>query len=110
MDWFSKKPSKESPLNPTRELSHAQRQVQRADLQLEREEKRLESQIKQLAKQGQTQTCKKLAKQLVELRKQKGRNKMAESQIAAIGSKTKVIGANQALLNALKSSSKVFLP
>lgn len=90
-----------------REISRAQRQVQRSNADLEREEKKLEIQIKQLAKQGQTQACKMLAKQLVQIRQQKTRNMMANTKIGAIGSQTKMMGANDVLAQALASSTDV---
>lgn len=76
-------------------------------MDLEREEKKLEQQIKQLAKQGQTQSCKMLAKHLVEIRKQKNRNMLANTKIGAIGTQTKMMGANEALANAISSSTGV---
>lgn len=55
--------------------------------QLEKKEKELEIQIKQLARAGQNEACKVLAKQLVQLRKQKTKNIGASTTVSAVSSK-----------------------
>jgi charged multivesicular body protein 2B len=74
----------------SRELRRAQRDVDRSRSDLEKQEKQLEMQIKKAAKEGNKQVCNILAKQLIQLRKQKNRTYTASSQIGAIGSQTKV--------------------
>lgn len=58
--------------------------------------------IKKLAKQGDTDGCKMLAKQLVQLRKQKQRTFAATSKIRGIGHQNKAMGANIKLADAMK--------
>lgn len=73
-----------------RDLRRAQRDVERSRTDLERQEKQLELDIKKAAKQGNKQVCAVLAKQLVQLRKQKTRMYTAGSQIGSIGAQSKV--------------------
>ena len=56
---------------------------------LERQEKQLELEIKQAAKRGDKQTATILAKQLVNLRKQKTRSHAASSKITSVGMQAK---------------------
>ena len=60
------------------------RNVERDRRGLEREEKKLEMEIKKAAKAGNKQACTVLAKQLVQLRKQKTRTYTATSQVVPI--------------------------
>ena len=57
------------------------REVERDRRGLEREEAKLEADIKKAAKAGNKQACTVLAKQLVQLRKQKTRTYTATSQV-----------------------------
>uniref|UniRef100_A0A8B9GVG2 Charged multivesicular body protein 2b n=1 Tax=Astyanax mexicanus TaxID=7994 RepID=A0A8B9GVG2_ASTMX len=57
----------------TKELRGTQRQITRDRAALEKQEKQLEMEIKKMAKSGNKDACKILAKQLVQLRKQKNR-------------------------------------
>lgn len=113
MNWFGgggddrKESASSAARKHQRELSRAQRQIQRTNVDLEREEKKLEIQIKNLAKQGQTDACKRLAKQLVQIRNQKTRNTAANHRIGAIGSQAKMMGANDALAQAMASGASV---
>ncbi len=66
-----------------RELRKVNREVERDRTQLEREEKKLEMEIKKAAKAGNKPACTVLAKQLVQLRKQKQRTYVASSQVPA---------------------------
>ena len=59
------------------------RNVERDRRGLEREEKKLEMEIKKAAKAGNKQACTVLAKQLVQLRKQKTRTYTATSQVTS---------------------------
>lgn len=91
----------------SRELRRAQRDVERTRGDLERQEKQLELEIKKAAKQGNKQVATTLAKQLVQLRKQKTRTFTASSQIGAIGAQAKSMEANQRLGTAMATSAKV---
>lgn len=73
---------------------------------MEKEEKKLEYQIKQLAKQGQTQACKALAKQLINVRNQKTKTIAANSRIGSVGGQVKAMGANIAVAGAVAQSSQ----
>jgi len=57
-----------------RQLRKVNRELERDRTQLEREEKKLEMEIKKMAKEGNKQGCAILAKQLIQLRKQKTRS------------------------------------
>lgn len=92
--WFSKPDPKVQQRNADRQLRRAGRDIERERRQLEQEEKKLELEIKKLAKQGDNDGCKLLAKQLVQLRKQKQRTYTANSKIQSIGQQNKTMGAN----------------
>ena len=64
-----------------RQLRKVNRDVVRDRGALEREEKKLEMEIKKAAKAGQRDVCTILAKQLIQLRKQKQRTYVASSQV-----------------------------
>ena len=66
-----------------RALRKVNRDVERDRVGLEREEKKLEAEIKKAAKAGQRDVCTVLAKQLIQLRKQKQRTYVASSQVSA---------------------------
>lgn len=57
-----------------RNLRKVTRDVERDRRELERDEKKLELEIKKAAKEGNKQACTVLAKQLIQLRKQKTRS------------------------------------
>ncbi|KAL0281454.1 UNVERIFIED_CONTAM: hypothetical protein PYX00_002438 [Menopon gallinae] len=89
-----------------RELRKVNRTLERDRTYLEREEKKLEQEIKKMAKEGNKEGCAILAKQLVQLRKQKTRSVAASSKIQGISAQNKVMGANVALADAMATSSK----
>lgn len=62
--------------------------------------------IKKAAKQGNKDACKILAKQLLQVRKQKTRSHAANSKITSIGYQNKNMGANIALSGAMATTSK----
>lgn len=68
-----------------RKLRKVTRDVERDRRGLEREEQKIQMEIKKAAKAGNKQACQVLAKQLVQLRKQKTRTYTAASQISAAG-------------------------
>lgn len=73
---------------------------------MEREEKKIELEIKKLAKEGNKEGCAILAKQLIQLRKQKTRSMSAASKIQGISTQNKMMGANISLTNAIATTSK----
>jgi len=107
MSLFGKKQTpNEQMREQSRELRRAQRDVDKSRSDLEKQEKQLEMQIKKAAKEGNKQVCSILAKQLIQLRKQKTRTYTASSQIGAIGSQTKVMQANSKMASAIASTTK----
>merc|ERR1712055_402952 len=95
MDLFRKKPTiKEQVREGERAIRKETRNVERDRRGLEREEKKLEMEIKKAAKAGNKQACTVLAKQLVQLRKQKTRTYTATSQMQAVNYGMKGMAAN----------------
>lgn len=62
--------------------------------------------IKKAAKEGNKEACTLLAKQLIQVRKQKNRTFAANSKITSVGFQNKSMGANIALSNAMGTTSK----
>ena len=89
-----------------RDLRKTQREVERSQRDLERQEKQLEAEIKKAAKEGNKQVCVILAKNLVRLRANKNRSYTVNSQISAIGSKTKLMNAMQCNHRAMHTTTK----
>ncbi|KAL3274715.1 hypothetical protein HHI36_016090 [Cryptolaemus montrouzieri] len=99
-------PSKKEQRQVDRQLRKAGRDIERDRRQLEREEKKLELEIKKLAREGNNEGCKLLAKQLVQLRKQKNRTYAANSKIQGIGIQNKMMGANAKLAESMGVAGK----
>lgn len=108
MDWlFGSKPTlKEQQRENDRALRKANRDMEREKRHLEVEEKKLELEIKKMAKEGNNDGCKILAKQLVNLRKQKGRTLAASGKIQSVGYHNKAMGANVKLADAMGTTAK----
>ncbi|XP_053609310.1 charged multivesicular body protein 2b [Plodia interpunctella] len=107
MNFFRKEPTvKEQQRQNDRELRKAGRDLDRDKAALEREEKKLEMEIKKMAKEGNNEGCKILAKQLVQLRKQKNRIYAANSKISSVQIQNKSMGANIAIANAMGTTAK----
>lgn len=64
------------------------------------------AEIKKSASEGNKDGCTLLAKQLVQLRKQKNRTYAANSKISSVGIQNKAMGANIALSGAMATTSK----
>lgn len=64
------------------------------------------AEIKKAAKEGNNDACTILAKQLVQLRKQKTRTIAANSKITSVGFQNKTMGANIALSGAMATTSQ----
>lgn len=90
-----------------RELRKVDRDVERDRRGLEREEKKLEMEIKKAVKAGNKQAASVLAKQLVQMRKQKTRTFVVQSQIRGANSQSKIMGANVKLAETMGQTSKV---
>lgn len=104
---FGKKPTVEEQQRGTeRVLRKVGRDIERDRRGLDKEEKKLELEIKKLAKEGNHEGCKILAKQLIQLRKQKTRTYAASSKVQSIGVSNKTMGANIKLANAMSTTAK----
>ncbi|KAF5285909.1 hypothetical protein FQA39_LY04370 [Lamprigera yunnana] len=101
-NWWSQPDPKEDQRQADRQLRRVGRDIERERRHLEQEEKKLELEIKRLAQQGNNEGCKMLAKQLVQLRKQKQRTYAASGKVLAIGQQNKAMGANIKLAGAMK--------
>ncbi|XP_047991548.1 charged multivesicular body protein 2b-B [Leguminivora glycinivorella] len=107
MNFFRKEPTvKEQQRQNDRELRKASRELDRDKAALEREEKKLEMEIKKMAKEGNNEGCRILAKQLVQLRKQKTRLYAANSKISNVQMTNKTMGANIAIAGAMGTTAK----
>ncbi|KAF9797484.1 hypothetical protein SFRURICE_017055 [Spodoptera frugiperda] len=105
--FFGKQPTvKEQQRQNDRELRKAARDLERDKAALEREEKKLENEIKKMAKEGNNEGCKILAKQLVQMRKQKARIYSANSKISSVQIQNKTMGANIAIAGAMGTTAK----
>merc|ERR1712088_147819 len=87
-------------------LRKVTRDVERDRRELEREEKKLEAEIKKAAKTGNKQAATVLAKQLINVRKQKNRTYGATSKVQAVSSATKAMGANVKLAETMATTTK----
>ncbi|RZC33512.1 Snf7 domain containing protein [Asbolus verrucosus] len=105
-NFFSKPDPKEEQRQVDRQLRKVGRDLERDRRELDREEKKLELEIKKLAKEGNNEGCRLLAKQLVQLRKQKNRSYSASSKVQGISAQNKAMGANVKLANAMGVAGK----
>lgn len=106
MNIFKKPSVADQMRDQNRHLRRAQRDIEKDRRELERQEKQLEMEIKKAAKQGNKQVCSVLAKQLVQVRKQKARTFTAASKIQSVGAQTKAMHSNVKLANAMSSTTK----
>ncbi|XP_068698894.1 charged multivesicular body protein 2b-like [Montipora capricornis] len=104
--FSKKKDPKEQMRQQKRELNKTQRQLARDQTALERQEKQLEAEIKKMAKLGNKQAATTLAKQLVNLRKQKGKNMVVSSRVMAIGHQTQTMHSTAKMAGAMSTASK----
>merc|ERR1712119_56494 len=104
---FGRQPTvKEQLKENDRALRKVTRDVERDRRELEREEKKLEMEIKKAAKMGNKQAATVLAKQLINVRKQKTRTYSATSKVQAVGSASKAMGANVKLAETMKTTTQ----
>ncbi|XP_050298979.1 charged multivesicular body protein 2b-B [Anthonomus grandis grandis] len=106
LNFWSKPDPKEEQKESDRALRKVGRDLERDRLKLEREEKKLEQEIKKLAQQGNNEGCRILAKQLVQLRKQKTRSYAASSKVTGIQFQNKAMGANVKLAESMGVAGK----
>lgn len=104
---FGKKPTvKEQQRENDRELRKAGRDIERERRKLEDEEKKLILEIRKNAAAGNNDVAKILAKNLVQIRKQKSRTYSANSKITSINMQNKAMGSNVAMTNAMQTTTK----
>ena len=104
---FGKKKTVEQQMREQdRQLRKANREMSRDRAKIEQEEKKLQIEIKKAARQGNKQACAILAKQLVNLRKQKTRSYAASSTITSVGVQTKAMHSNMKMANAMGATAK----
>ncbi|NXK52604.1 CHM2B protein, partial [Chauna torquata] len=89
-----------------RELRGTQRTITRDRAALEKQEKQLELEIKKMAKTGNKEACKVLAKQLVQLRKQKNRTYAVSSKVTSMSTQTKVMNSQMKMAGAMSTTAK----
>uniref|UniRef100_A0A669E0R2 Charged multivesicular body protein 2Ba n=1 Tax=Oreochromis niloticus TaxID=8128 RepID=A0A669E0R2_ORENI len=89
-----------------KELRGTQRQITRDRTALEKQEKQLEAEIKKMAKSGNREACKILAKQLVQLRKQKTRTYAVSSKVTSMSTQTKLMNSQMKMAGAMSTSAK----
>jgi len=107
MSFFSKKPTmKEQMRQNDRTVRKTQRDLERERTDLERQEKKLEIEIKKAAKLGNKQAATILAKQLVNLRKQKTKTYSVGSKIQSINTQSKVMQSNMKMADAMATTTK----
>uniref|UniRef100_A0A4W5PP18 Charged multivesicular body protein 2Ba n=1 Tax=Hucho hucho TaxID=62062 RepID=A0A4W5PP18_9TELE len=91
----------------TKELRGTQRQITRDRSSLEKQEKQLETEIKKMAKTGNKEACTILAKQLVQLRRQKNRTYAVGSKVTSMSSQTKLMNSQMKMAGAMAATTKV---
>ncbi|XP_068185362.1 charged multivesicular body protein 2Ba [Antennarius striatus] len=103
---FKKKTTEELIRDQGREMRSTQRNISRDRAALEKQEKQLEAEIKKMAKSGNKDACKILAKQLVQLRKQKTRTYAVSSKVFSMSAQTKVMNSQVKMAGAMASTTK----
>ncbi|KAK2908953.1 hypothetical protein QQF64_001032 [Cirrhinus molitorella] len=103
---FKKKTVDDVIKEQNKELRGTQRQITRDRTALERQEKQLEMEIKKMAKTGNRDACKVLAKQLVQVRKQKTRTYAVSSKVTSMSTQTKLMNSQMKMAGAMASTTK----
>ncbi|KAG5852792.1 charged multivesicular body protein 2b-A-like [Anguilla anguilla] len=103
---FKKKTVEDVIKEQNKELKGTQRQIARDRTSLEKQEKQIELEIKKMAKSGNKDACKILAKQLVQLRKQKNRTYAVSSKVTSMSTQTKVMNSQMKMAGAMATTTK----
>ncbi|XP_030636499.1 charged multivesicular body protein 2b [Chanos chanos] len=103
---FKKKTVDDVIREQNKELRGTQRQIARDRNALEKQEKQLEMEIKKMAKAGNRDACKILAKQLVQLRKQKNRTYAVSSKVTSMSTQTKLMNSQMKMAGAMAKTTK----
>uniref|UniRef100_A0A8K9XBE9 Charged multivesicular body protein 2Bb n=1 Tax=Oncorhynchus mykiss TaxID=8022 RepID=A0A8K9XBE9_ONCMY len=104
--FFKKKTVDDVIKEQTKELRGTQRQITRDRSSLEKQEKQLEMEIKKMAKMGNKEACTILAKQLVQLRRQKNRSYAVGSKVTSMSSQTKLMNSQMKMAGAMATTTK----
>ncbi|KAI9538258.1 Charged multivesicular body protein 2b [Dissostichus eleginoides] len=103
---FKKKTVDDVIKEQSKELRGTQRQITRDRSALEKQEKQMEAEIRKMAKSGNKEACKILAKQLVQLRKQKNRTYAVSSKVTSMSTQTKLMNSQMKMAGAMASTAK----
>ncbi|XP_046701276.1 charged multivesicular body protein 2Ba isoform X1 [Silurus meridionalis] len=103
---FKKKTVDDIIKEQTKDLRGTQRQISRDRAALEKQEKQMEMEIRKMAKAGNRDACKILAKQLVQLRKQKNRTYSVSSKVTSMSTQTKVMNSQMKMAGAMSATAK----
>ncbi|KAK7166177.1 hypothetical protein R3I93_006069 [Phoxinus phoxinus] len=103
---FKKKTVDDVIKEQSKELRGTQRQITRDRTALERQEKQLEMEIKKMAKTGNREACTVLAKQLVQVRKQKTRTYAVSSKVTSMSTQTKLMNSQMKMAGAMATTTK----
>ncbi|XP_049449798.1 charged multivesicular body protein 2Ba [Epinephelus fuscoguttatus] len=103
---FKKKTVDDVIKEQTRELRSTQRGIARDRTALEKQEKQLEAEIKKMAKSGNKEACKILAKQLVQVRRQKGRTYAVSSKVTSMSTQTRLMNSQMKMAGAMSTTAK----
>ncbi|KAA0722237.1 Charged multivesicular body protein 2b [Triplophysa tibetana] len=103
---FKKKTVDDVIKEQNKELRGTQRQITRDRTALEKQEKQLEVEIKKMAKTGNRDACKVLAKQLVQVRKQKTRSYAVSSKVTSMSTQTKLMNSQMKMAGAMAKTTK----
>jgi len=107
MDLFKKKLTpKEQMRQNDGQLRKVGRDLEREKRQLEQQEKSTAAEIKKMAAAGNKEACAVLAKQLIQIRKQKTRLYTASSKVQSVGTHAKSMQAGVTLAGAMGSTAK----
>jgi len=106
MSFLFKKPDpKEIQRQNQRELRKTERELQKDRYDLDRQEKQLEADIRKMAKQGNKDGCVVLAKQLVNLRKQRTRSYGMSAKVSSVSLQSKTMNSNMKMAQVMKSTT-----
>ncbi|XP_060689159.1 charged multivesicular body protein 2b-like [Hemiscyllium ocellatum] len=107
MSLFGKKKTAEDIIKEqNRELRGTQRSIARDRADLEKQQKQLEMEIKKMAKAGNKDACKVLAKQLVQLQKQKTRTYAVSSKVTSLSTQAKLMNSQMKMAGAMATTTK----
>jgi len=102
---FNKPNPKEQQRQNQRALRQTERELQKDRWDLDRQEKQLEVDIRKMAKQGNKDGCVVLAKQLVNLRKQRTRSYGMSAKVSGVNAQSKAMNSNMKMAQVMKTTT-----